>query len=322
VRGRPLAISEVNWSYPNDWQYLFLPRLAAYATFQDWDMVIQHAYALKMPWSDQPLEQQLVNRNNPMLMTQNVLASRIFREGLLAPAKKTITISHTKEGIFKNYVRDLVMQSPVAFPLERGGERPSAFLTPRAVLVHKLQHAFDQPEGTVGVQYDGPKEFDGEWRSDTGELAMNFRDRLFTVNAPQAQGAAGVLGGKAVRLNAVSLSMDTPEAAVFVVSLDRKPLAESVHMLLLAAGKVANTGRIMEARGLKADPWGKAPVLAEIVAGKIEFPGRQGLVTVYALTPTGQRGESYFSTASGLVIGRAPSASSLWYEIEIKKDER
>ena len=43
VRGKPLAISEVNWSYPNDWQYLFLPRLAAYAAFQDWDMVIQHA---------------------------------------------------------------------------------------------------------------------------------------------------------------------------------------------------------------------------------------------------------------------------------------
>jgi hypothetical protein len=105
---------------------------------------------------------------------------------------------------------------------------------------------------------------------------------------------------------------------VFLVSLDRKPLTESMHMLLLAAGKVANTGRIMEARGLKADPWGKAPVLAEIVAGKIEFPGRQGLVNVHALTPTGARGESYTSTTSGLVIGDAAPQSSLWYEIEMK----
>ena len=121
-----------------------------------------------------------------------------------------------------------------------------------------------------------------------------------------------------MRLGDVTLALDTPEAAVFLVSLDRKPLAESRHMLLLAADKVANTGRIMEARGLKADPWGKAPVLAEIVAGKIELAGRKGRATVHALDPTGQRRTSYKASPDNLVIGRKPVQASLWHEIEIE----
>ena len=46
VQGKPFFLSEVNWSYPNEYQYLFLPMLTSYASFQDWDGIVLHAYSL------------------------------------------------------------------------------------------------------------------------------------------------------------------------------------------------------------------------------------------------------------------------------------
>lgn len=317
VRGKPLSISEINWSYPNEYQYLFLPRLAAYAAFQDWDLVVQHAYVFNMPWSAALLEQQLVNRNNPVLMTQNVLAARVFREGLVAPAKETVTLHYDRDAIYRNYARELVHNTPVAFPLVDGPQGKS-FLTPRIVFLHRVEKVFGEADSQP-PPVRLPPDPDGQWLSDTGEIAISFRDRLFVIDAPKVQGVAGKGGGRTVQLKALKVSIMTSEGAVFAISLDGQPLTASRRMLLLAAGQTANSGRIMDPTGRKAEPWGGAPVLAEIIAAAVELVGRNNDVTVTPLDPRGQPIGSYVARGGRVTVGQDPARSSLWYELAVTR---
>jgi hypothetical protein len=77
-------------------------------------------------------------------------------------------------------------------------------------------------------------------RSVTGEISLNYKAGVCTVNAPRYQGAAGFLkaGGGKFDLTDVSITTGNDYASVSVVPLDAAPLAQS-HRVLVQVGTVA-----------------------------------------------------------------------------------
>ena len=76
-------------------------------------------------------------------------------------------------------------------------------------------------------------------RSVTGEIALNYKAGVCTVNAPSYQGAAGFLkaGGGKYDLADVSITSTNEYAAISIVPLDGEPLATS-HRVLVQVGTV------------------------------------------------------------------------------------
>ncbi len=86
-------------------------------------------------------------------------------------------------------------------------------------------------------------------RSDTGQLAWDYRVGLCTLDAPKAKGATGFLGRAGnVDLDGVSLASGNDYATVLIVSMDDKPLDSSGEVLVQCGTTCRPTG------------WQQAPV--------------------------------------------------------------
>ena len=120
-----------------------------------------------------------------------------------------------------------------ANPQIPGGVRSEAFLVGRVEVVvggdPAKSHAIDL----------APYIKDHTVRSVTGELSVDSDPGLFTLNAPKAQGVAGFLkaAGGRFALSTVTIESGNDYAAVVVVPLDDRPLAES-HKLLVQVGTI------------------------------------------------------------------------------------
>jgi len=105
-------------------------------------------------------------------------------------------------------------------------------------------------------------------------------------------------------------------AAFALAALDGKPIAESESLLLVAAGRVENTGMVWnEAHNSVGNRWGTAPTLVEGIPLKISLPGR--IVHAAALDGTGVPTQEV-----AVVVGQATSELSLgpqwrtvWYHL-------
>jgi hypothetical protein len=128
--------------------------------------------------------------------------------------------------------------------------------------------------------------------ADTGEIVWDVTDpagATYLVKAPAARAAVGFIGGYNVALGDVTLTVekgDNPWAAVALVALDGKPIAESRRMLLSAARRVENTDmQWNEKRTSVSNKWGTEPTMAEAVVADIELPGA---VTIQPLDGAGR----------------------------------
>jgi hypothetical protein len=91
-----------------------------------------------------------------------------------------------------------------------------------------------------------PDEAGSVFRSDTGELVLDAKRRLFTAVAPNVVMAAGYCGSAGeVTLGKVTIACKTPFAAITLLSLDGKPLEESTRLLLTAVARAENTGEVI-----------------------------------------------------------------------------
>jgi hypothetical protein len=152
--------------------------------------------------------------------------------------------------------------------------------------------------------------------SDTGQLRWNYGAGRFEIEAPGCQGVVGEWGGASRDLSALSVKPSTPFCAISGISLDDKPLKDSKHILICAAGKATpssqgGSGVLLE------------PVKAEIGLKHNFFSSLLGVRwRVWALDPAGQRVKEVptwgLMNFTGFKIGE--TATSLWYEVEVTEN--
>jgi len=311
VSGKPVCISEINWSFPSEHQYLFLPFVSSYASFQDWDIIILHAFCNSGTPGKKYIEQQLIIGNNPLVITQIPVASLIFRMELINTDSITYFLDYPD--IWNEYLHFYNLRFP---PLNWS---MSPDFIPLAYKFRKILN------GTGTNFHLKPL----VWRVDTdsitsttGELTFDRKSEIFIANNERVKVIAGRLGRKKMSLGDINVSFgNSPKyGGVYIVSLDGKELENSSRILIIDEAHVKNSNSRWEIPGKKFLRWGGPPVLVEVVQCNIEWNNFKKNVEIWALDEHGRkkRKVKYEMDGDKLVFSIGKEYQTLWYEIWMK----
>lgn len=355
VAGKPQAVAEFNFPWPNEYRAEGLIMASAYACLQDWDLFLLFSYS-----PGDPQLSMFRSQSDPARWGEFPAAALMFHRHDVSAAKNEIHVVHTKDGRFSprpdtnraqatNYryltflskVREafiddvyrgnadaVIACGPSADAKVEGAAKPirmterpwEEWLYPKFVTAaQKLELAgYDNMDGSA-------KRFD----SDTGQLSLDYGRALLTINTDRTQAVVGRLKDVSpVQLDSVQVTSETEFAAVVVTSLDGSPIGQSRRLLMTAVGRAENTSQGFwppKAEQMRWSPvaWmlpgeGRTPVITEPIRGDVllKVPGT---ATVYRLDASGQRsGEIESKTAFGTVRFNPAKARSIWLEVVVE----
>jgi hypothetical protein len=161
------------------------------------------------------------------------------------------------------------------------------------------------------------------WESETGEISWRGAgtgNAVFRVISPAVRAIVGRLGGESFVLGDVLIDVGATEsnwAAISLVALVGKELKYSQKMLLVLAGRVANTNMVWnDGRTSVGNKWGTKPTLVEGIPTTITFKGERQF-TVQTLDGMGNGKEliSICTAGSGTSFEVGPRYKTMWYLI-------
>ncbi len=352
VAGKPQAVAEYNFPWPNEYRSEGWLLSAAYACLQDWDILLYFSYS--------PEGQSLSmfnSQSDPARWGELPAAAMLFHRGdvargrnevhvLCAPEARFARRPDTSESKYTEF-RFLTFLSKVrnAFPdgacdgdadvaLACGDSLDAAVQGKRKVIRLKGQpwHRWLMPEFVQAARRLGLPGYDRiepeakRFDSDTGELSLDYGQGCFTIRTPRTQAAVGFLAKAGpLDLGELRVACETEFAAISATSLDGEPIGRSRRVLLTSVGRAENTGLAYwppDPKQLERNrmSWmvsasGKPPVIVEPIRATVHvlMPGHP---TVYRLDPTGRRmGQVAATVAGGQLTIDLSGARSIWCEL-------
>lgn len=274
VAGKPLSVTEWNvehFSVPD--RHAIPLYIAASASHQGWDAVLQYAYSVR-PITAHPTASNWHGYNDPALLATLPAAALAYRRGDVREATTTYVFVPGKELLFNQAIspansvalRSAAEQGRLVVAMPRTKELPwleeGAIPAGAKILTDPRQSLLDPGASEVV--------------SDTAELRRNWDQGTFTLNTPQTQAAMGWIGGKAVSLSDVDISIRTRNATVAVQSLDGEPISRSGSILVsLAARSVPRSENRM-------------PYVSEPVEGALTIRAPKGLRLYQRVAASGE----------------------------------
>jgi hypothetical protein len=282
VEGKPFTVSEYNHPTPNDHCAEMFPLLASQAAFQDWDGIYQFSYAHSSEHLDRPLIQSYFDLvNHPGQLVWLPIAATIFRTAALQAGTAPVVLRLPAES-------DADPRLPVTDVWSVAGAPPAVAVV-RRVGVRVEGHTTAVLSEPVSIAAD-------ELVSSTGQIRWRWGqqgDGRYLVDAPQVRCAVGFLQGGEIELGDVSFAVTQANsgwASMGLAALDGEPIARSKKMLLVAVGRVGNSGMQWNPqRTSVGKEWGHEPTIAEGIGATVQLPGR---VTVQALDSGGAATET------------------------------
>lgn len=171
-----------------------------------------------------------------------------------------------------------------------------------------------------GIQVPGSAD-DAEYVSDNGALRTDWATGTQLVDSPRTQAISGFAGYRPANATAnLALRVDSAYAAVALTATDAQPIATSKRMLLVAAGRVANTGlQLVPGKdGVSIADAGKGPTRIECLRGEIRLTAlSDNTLQVFALDAEGRRlGEVPATRGDGSIsIPLSPRWRTFWFEV-------
>jgi hypothetical protein len=314
MAGKPYTVSEVNTPFPNDFDIEGIPILAAYGALQDWDAIMWYTFEPKedtawKPYVGDPFDIS----QDPVKMPELAAGALLFLRGDVEKARSMVERSYTQQQVF-----DSMLLPPTT-------DRP--YFTPGFPLQLPLEHemrisSFDGPatQGFAPVPVPNPI------RSDTDQLAWYHggpKAGMVTVDAPRTQALIGFVRSHAQADSNLAVEIENQFCAIQLSSMDEKPIALSSKLLLIAGGRVENSGQRWNTAGTDVTDWGGTPTLIEPVKGTLLLrrlaPARA--VHLQAIDGAGQPlGAPVAATRSG-DHWRMPLGTTVttWYEITVDR---
>ena len=233
VAGFPTIISESCWVGPMKYRAEGSFLVSAYSSLSGFDTF--YWFATGEVEYGKPLGK--FQNATPMELGQFPAAALMFRKAYIREGK---TVIHEERSLKNMWA----MKNPVISEdgsydpnRDKGDTAPESNIaggiSPMAFLV-----------GPVKVKYDGSesnsKAIDlskyitkNEVRSITGELSMNLKDEICTLNAPGAQGVVGYLNRReSHELSSVSIKCRNDYASILAVSVDGQAISASKKILV------------------------------------------------------------------------------------------
>jgi hypothetical protein len=312
MAGKPYTVSEVNHPFPAEYACEGIPILAAYASLHDWDGVFWYTFEHSPPSAWKPAQPGHFDiRPDPVKMAELAAGALVFLRGDVRPARRTVLRSYSMEEVRES------------LRLPRS-ERP--YFTPGFPLSAPLQHSQRIESFERSKKADVEPVSGAVIPSDTGELAW-LRSQpnagLVAVETPRSQALIGFVKTNARQTANLAVAPENEFCAVMLNSLDGKPIAQSAKMLLVAGGRVANTGMVWNDKRTSLLEWGKEPTVIETIRGALTLKGLAGArgITVRVLDSAGRpsgKPVAAKKTQAGweFVLGATPT---VWYFIEVKR---
>ena len=355
VAGKPQAVAEFNFPWPNEYRCEGLLMAAAYSCLQDWDIFLLFSYDLE----DQRLS-MFRSQSDPARWGEYPAAAMMFHRHDVATARNEIHVIHTPEDTYTahpdtqnakytNY-RYLTFTSKVrnafiedsyhgdADAVLACGLSAEAKIGNKAKAIRIAKHPWEEWLFPEFVQQARPLHLPGYDRmdtkakrleSDTGELSLDYGRGLLTIATPCTKSAIGFLAEAGrIDLNGVRIECETPFATITATSLDGKPIGQSRHVLLTSVGRAENSAQAYwpptpEQASRNPMSWmlpaiGRLPVIVEPVRARVwlDVPGT---ATVYSLDSTGKRQKPLKTTTEGGMMLLDPAgAKSIWCEVVVE----
>ena len=229
--GKPYVQTEYNFCYPNRFRAEGGPLMGAYAALQDWDGLVSYRWAedLGEREIDGGLRASSFGVNcDPLMLESNRIVALLLRRGDVLPARNryAIAIPDTIEAAAGvDYTRD---QRLLALVSEVG----SVFAPERSALPSAAS-----PEAVAAVN---ALRSSGRAVSDTGEIELDSRRRIFRITAPRALTLTLPEGSARSGVLAVDKADSFQTVALF--SMDGEPVAGSARLLLFHLSDILNSG--------------------------------------------------------------------------------
>ncbi len=317
VTGMPLTISEYDHPAPNFFCAEMYPMLNAVAAFQDWDGIYHFDY--NGPYDAGQINGFFTSAGHPLKQIFIPVGAVMFRMETINAGENKVQLYLPKNTVIQQLVeseQEMRLRATSMDQIWTHAGAPEALTLIRPTEVNltgeelKLSEPVNEPEGP--------------WTSETGELTWDNLDSLtsvFTVNATAVKAAVGYIGGRDIELGNVAISMDSTEynwATITLTSLDGDPLETAGKILLVAAGRVENTGMGWneDKTSVGAD-WGTKPSRAEGIPAYITLSEVERF-KVFALDTLGNKGQEIrvkrTKQQNTFVIGA--QYKTLWYLLE------
>ncbi len=314
VKGMPYLLSEINEPFPNDYAAEYIPILAAYGLLQDWDGLFFFCYGggTEEQWKSESIRSYFDMANDPVKMTQTAIGALVFLRGDVQAAQTMVERHLTFEGVRESLRSRPDDKHPYSIP----------HLLGRLALVHQTAIADFHAEAVSPAEGD-IKLPEADIASDTGELRWEDApgDGRVLVDTPRYQAIIG-RSGKCSTQN-MTFDLETPFAAVQLISLDENPISEAGRMLLVTGARVANTGMkwLDDTRHSLGEQWGEAPTRVEPVSGTLILRNLQKAdkVILKPLDNCGQpvgKGMPFTQEDGAWRIALSDEMATLWYLVE------
>ncbi len=326
LAGKPMVVTEHAHTFWNRYRYEQAFVTGAYAAFQDFDALTQFA----QPQSVVPVERihPFLSMSDPVIQASEFLTFFLFRRGDVQSADRGVRVRFDADGMFRDlgfndsvsstqsrlalvtgFTTDVTVPGKTPFPA-RPGEAVLAGDGGSAVVSHAEGYAAisDSASGNfkLGSALDALKQqglLPKENRSDaanelfensTGELFLDVRRRLLSVNTPNLQGICAE-AGTVCELPDFKVREMGRRGNLAAVSVDgNRPLREADRIVVVYATDALNSNMVFddaERRTLR-DIGGKGPVLLQTGSFAFSLRNRNaGKLRLWALTPEGERSE-------------------------------
>ncbi len=271
VAGMPLTISEYDHPAPTFYCAEMFPMLNSLAAFQDFDGI--YHFTFDPPYDGRRIDNFFSSAGHPLKQVFVPVGASLFRMNAIKPGLHTVQLELPPEALTEKLVRygdKLFLHESNMKNLWNEAGAPDAL-----VILHPMNVNTKGKDFRLSEPVEKPA---GPWISETGEITWDNRDSsraVYTVNAPAAKAAVGYIGGKQFNLGNVTIAMDTTPfnwAVITVTALDGKPLESSGRILLVAAGRVENSGwKWNQDKTSVGGDWGNAPTRAEGIPALLTF---------------------------------------------------
>ncbi len=290
VADRPFAISEWCTVFPNEWAIESPAIMAIYGMgLQDWDASYQFAARTTGRGYSPALHvgNLLWNVERPdQIGIYPVLARMIYRGDVEpGPVISTRRVSLTELEQLQLLIGDerIVGRHDVK---TYHGPMPGASFAAGRVVVEFVDSP--QPSDLPDM---AQFERDSVITSATGQLKWSIADPgkgFFTVDTRASKAVVGFLPTDPQKLGEVTIEVVGGFGGVFVTALGRHDeLSGAAQVLVVAMGRLRNTGMHYNIDRTRLDALGRAPILIEPVSGRLEFTGRR-IISVELLDHDGR----------------------------------
>jgi hypothetical protein len=310
VEGKPFMVSEWNDCYPNETRIEGPIAVAAYGALQGWDGFMAFTFPEYNVGG-----QDLLAFNwgyDPAHVASWVVAAPIFLRGDIKTAPNVFRHKIEEKQIYSFPNQDNFVQDNYQIPY-----------------VMRYENTFDgQNKGSLAEvnKYVDMKNL--LFKSETGELQLDGKNKNIQMFAPKVQGVVGNLQGRSFDFQTFSVKLNNEFGSAIIVSQDNKPLSESKHFYLVVETRVEMNGQRFKdepeqkKNGVgRLEEVGKFPLIAETAIGTLTLKKDIPLenIEVVPLTPYGARLPKLTLTKVGNGVNIDLSkGTSFVYDVKLK----